>query len=97
MATRKLLLENETKSNYDLEAKKLGATHLRLFHLQKYVYGVGMIPVLFSTHYFNRFGLEISYTIEDMKSICGMTILDEPREWSERFKTHKDYTLVKEF
>lgn len=81
--------------NFDTEAKKLGATHRRLFYVTTGYGYYGKQQNLFSTHYFNCNDEEVAYYIEDLKRICGMVVFERPRVWSEEFKVLPDYTLVK--
>lgn len=40
---------------------------------------------IFSYHFFNAAGLEIAYCVVDLFDFCGVTKLEEPRQWSENF------------
>jgi len=46
----------------------------------------------YSTHYFNKYGLEIAYNIRQMESL---TILSEPREWGTYLMNSDDYQWSK--
>lgn len=66
------------------ELQKLGATHCKTFSSSE--------NKRFSRHYFNKDGLEVAYNIFDMQPLVGLTVLDNPREWSETLLNDKSYT-----
>ena len=38
---------------------------------------------LISYHFFNAKGLEVAYFNVDMVSLCGLQVLEQPRQWSQ--------------
>lgn len=92
MADRRIMI---TDKSLEKEAKRLGATHKRLYYTKTKpnLWGARSNEV-FSHHFFDENDEEIAYYIDDMKTLCGMVVFETPRIWSEEFKKHPNYTLV---
>lgn len=67
--------------------ENFNVTHKRNY----YVKYNGEITI-FSTSYFNKKDVEVAYIIHDLIMLCGVTILNKPRVWSDEFKMDKDYS-----
>ena len=72
--------EEYLRDNYNV-------THKRHY----YVRHNGNISI-FSTSYFNNDDIEVAYIIHDLITLCGVTILDKPRLWSNEFKLDEYYS-----
>lgn len=83
-----------TNEDYKLLAKELGAVTERVY-VVKYNLGSIIMNSPFSHHFFNKDDEEICYYIEDLKNLVPMNVLDKPRIWSDEFKNHPDYVLIK--
>lgn len=67
--------------------ENFNVTHKRHYYV-KYNGSV----VIFSTAYFNKHDDEVAYIIHDLVMLCGVTVLNRPRKWSNEFKLHADYS-----
>lgn len=83
-----------THEDYIKQAKDLGAVSMRVFRIQKYLFGSGMTWIPFSYHFFNGYDTEICYYIQDLMDVVPMYIFEHTREWSEEFKNNPAYELV---
>jgi hypothetical protein len=82
-----------THEDYLKQAKDLGAVSMRIFRIEKFLWGVDTYWFPFSYHFFNVHDVEICYYIEDLIGY-PMKIFQEPREWSEEFKNNPAYELI---
>ncbi len=81
--------------NYDSVAREqLNATHSRIYFTRCIVstlWGGERRIVPFSTHYFNSDDVEVGYYVHGMVELCGLSVFETPRVWSDEFKMNIGY------
>ena len=79
-----------TKQQLLTKAKSLGATHCRVYNISS---KRGKLEP-YAWYFFNKNDEEICYYIEDTYRKYGLTVLKQPKIWSQSFKDSPKYELI---